>query len=217
MILIDKIVSSGNLQKAWKWLARRRKDSHHNNDYWHLCHHRQVLESKIIGQVRDGSYLFSPCKQHNGCSVWSAEDALVIKAMALVLTEYLCPRLSKNCYHLAGNGGAKGCVRAVKQEVDQYRFVCRSDVNSYYATVDHSILQRQLRALIPREITLTLLKRMLDRLDDVNGELHKVITGISKGNPISPLLAAHCSPWMKRSVSIAKSMISFMGVSWMTG
>ncbi|MCI5180666.1 MAG: hypothetical protein D3911_15380 [Candidatus Electrothrix sp. AW3_4] len=125
MILIDQIVSAENMQEAWKWLASRRKNSHHNNDYWHLCHHREELEPQIIEQVRNGSYLFSPCKQYNGCSVWAAQDALVIKAMALFLTEYLYPKLSKDCYHLAGNGGAKGCVRAVKQEVDQYRFVCR--------------------------------------------------------------------------------------------
>ena len=96
MILIDRIVASENMQASCKWLAIRRKDSHHNNDYWHLCHHRQELEPKIIEQVRNGSYLFSPCKQYNGCSVWSAEDALVIKAIALVLTEHLCPRLSLN-------------------------------------------------------------------------------------------------------------------------
>ncbi len=190
MRLIDEVVSTENMQAAWKWLASRRKDSHHNNDYWHLCHHRQELEPTIIEQIRNGSYLFSPRKQYNSCSVLLAEDALVIKAISLVLTEDLCPRLSKNCYHLAGNGGAKGCVNAVSECVDEYRFVCRSDVNSYYATIDHGILQRQLRALIPCETTLTLLNRMLDRLDDVNGELHKVVIGLSKGNPISPLLGA---------------------------
>ena len=124
-MLIERIVAPDTLHAAWKWLASRRKDSHHNNDYW-LCHHRQELEPRIIEQVRNGTYVFSPCRSYKGCSVWSAQDALVLKAMALVLTEYLCPKLSKYCYHLMGNGGAKGCVRAVKQEVDQYRFVCRT-------------------------------------------------------------------------------------------
>ncbi len=81
-------------------------------------------------------------------------------------------------------------MRAVNQCVEDYRFVCRSDVNSYYATIAHAILKRQLKMLIPCETTLTLLHRMLDRLDDVNGVLHHVDIGLSKGNPISPLLGA---------------------------
>ncbi len=39
--------------------------------------------------------------------LWSAKDALVLKAMSIVLGEHLKPVLSYNCYHLAGNGGAK--------------------------------------------------------------------------------------------------------------
>ncbi|MCI5207324.1 MAG: hypothetical protein D3910_00675, partial [Candidatus Electrothrix sp. ATG2] len=72
MNLIERIVAPDTLHAAWKWLARRRKDTHHNNDYWHLCHHRQELEPRIIEQLRNGTYSFSPCRSYNGCSVWSA-------------------------------------------------------------------------------------------------------------------------------------------------
>ena len=190
MTLIDRIVAPNNLQAAWQWLASRRKDSHYNNDYWDLRHHRQQLEPKLIEEIRTGTYRFSPCKQYDGVLVWSAQDSLVLKAMAIVLTEYLSPKLSPRCFHLAGNGGAKGCVNAVSETVDDYRFVCRSDVNSYYATIDHGILMKQLRELIPCETVLALLGRMLDRLDDVYGVYHHVEIGISKGNPMSPLLGA---------------------------
>jgi hypothetical protein len=89
-----------------------------------------------------------------------------------------------------GNGGAKGCVRDVTRCVGDYRFVCRSDVNSYYASINHGILLRQLRELISCEVTLTLLERMLRRLDDVGGDLRHVDIGLSKGNALSPLLGA---------------------------
>ncbi len=190
MGLIEQIVAAENLQAAWAWLASRRKRSHHNSDYWHLRHHRQQLEPEIIAAICDGTYQFSPCQQYEGGLVWCAQDALVLKAMAQVLSPYLNPQLSQHCFHLAGNGGAKDCVNAVHEQVDEYRFVCRSDVNSYYATIDHGILIKQLQALIPSETVLTLLSRMLDRLDDVQGVLHPVEIGISKGNPLSPLLGA---------------------------
>ena len=122
--------------------------------------------------------------------VWSAQDSLVLKAITLLLSDELRPKLSPRCFHLAGQGGAKGCVNAVSKTVDDDRYVCRSDVNSYYAMIDHGILMKQLQALIPCDIVLNLLSRMLDRLDDVQGVLHSVDIGISKGHPISPLLGA---------------------------
>ncbi len=187
---IEQIVAADNWQAAWKWLESRRKNSHYNNDYWHLRHHRQRLEPQIIEQLRTGTYHFSPCKQYDGCLVWTAQDALVLKAITLVLTKQLSPQLSQHCFHLAGHGGSKGCVRAVNQCVDEYRFVCRSDVNSYYATINHKLLKKQLAGLIPCDIVLDLISKMLDRLDDVQGILHSVDIGISKGNPLSPLLGA---------------------------
>lgn len=190
MNLIAQITAPENFQAAWHWLESRRKDSHYNNDYWHLRHHRATLEPAMLEATQNGTYWFSPCQVYQGISVWSAQDALVMKAITQVLTNFLCPQLSDHCFHLVGHGGAKGCVREVDSRVEQYHYVCRSDVNSYYATINHALLKKQLRALIPCEITLTLLERMLDRLDDLNGVLHTVDIGISKGNPLSPLLGA---------------------------
>lgn len=69
--------------------------------------------------------------------LWSAADALVLKATALVLGNFLRPYLSPQCYHLAGNGGAKGAVRAVQAQVEHASFVFRSDVKGYYEAIDH--------------------------------------------------------------------------------
>ena len=41
---------------------------------------------------------------------------------------------------------------------------------------------------IPDQQLMLLIQRMLARLDDVNGELFTVDTGINKGNALSPLL-----------------------------
>jgi hypothetical protein len=66
--------------------------------------------------------------------------ALLLKAVALVLTEDLKPHLSPHCYHIAGHGGLKGAVRAVADNLAEKQFVLRSDVLSYYASIDHQIL-----------------------------------------------------------------------------
>ena len=192
--MLAEIASDKIIERAYQWLCKARKDSHYNNDVWHLRFHWQTLKRQIQQQLLNGDYHFSPCRAYKvndeSVGVWCAQDALVLKAMSLVLTEALTPQLSEHCYHLKGKGGTKGCVMQVKEHVDNYRFVCRSDVNSYYATVNHRILLKQLKVLIPDNSVMLLIERMLARLDDVNGVLFSVDVGINKGNPLSPLLGA---------------------------
>ncbi len=191
---LEQVIKDANLALAYQWLCQARKDSHHNHDVWHLRFHWASIKSELQQQLRAGEYRFEPCRtiQVGGESVgvWCARDALVLKALTLVLTDQLAPRLSDDCYHLAGRGGAKGCVRQVKGAVDGYHFVCRSDVDSYYATIDHQVLLDLLAERIGDGRVLALIEQMLTRLDNVNGSLHHVDKGISKGNPLSPLLGA---------------------------
>ena len=188
------IASDETIDLAYAWLCHARRDAHHNHEIWHLRTHWAERKGAIQAQLLAGTYQFSPCKSCKvdgvSMSIWGPEDALVLKAMTLVLTEYLKPQLSDDCYHLAGRGGQKGCVREVESSIGNYNFVCRSDVNSYYATIDHDVLIKQLKTYIQDEAVITLIKRMLDRVDDVHAELFHVTIGISNGNSLSPLLGA---------------------------
>lgn len=60
--------------------------------------------------------------------LWSARDALVLKAMALVLGAYL--PVSRRCTHIKGHGGATYAVREVRDHLPDHRFVWRTDVKS---------------------------------------------------------------------------------------
>ena len=192
--LLERIASDTVLTEAYTWLCDARKDAHHNSDVWHLRFYWSRIKVEIQNDLLQGCYRFSPCKTFfvDGESLgrWCAQDALVLKAMAIVLSEALANQLPQHCVHLAGRGGAKGCVSLVQKRVQDYAFVCRSDVNSYYATVDHNVLRRELRELIEDRRVCALIDLMLGRVDDINGELRSVEKGISKGNPLSPLLGA---------------------------
>ena len=72
--------------------------------------------------------------------LWSAQDALVLKVISIVLGEHLKPALSRNCYHLAGYGGTKAASRATARHLKQGQHIIKSDVESYYANIDHEIL-----------------------------------------------------------------------------
>ena len=95
--------------------------------------------------------------------VWSALDALVLKATALVLTAHWLPVLSPRCYHLEGRGGAKAAVRFVDTQCADNTFVFRTDVKSYYASIDHEILLAMLGRHVPDGRVLDLLRQYVRR------------------------------------------------------
>ncbi|MEM6406283.1 MAG: reverse transcriptase domain-containing protein [Pseudomonadota bacterium] len=192
--MIEKIAATDTLAQAYIWYTSTRQDAHNNHEVWHLRRNWAQIRPRIQAQLRNGTYQFTLCRacQVAGTwqSVWNAPDAVVLKAMARILTEQLSPHLSRDCYHLAGRGGQKGCVRRIKHAIRRYRYVCHSDVDSYYATINHQVLFAQIHERISDPKVRTLIARLLDRLDDVNAELHRVTVGITQGNSLSPLLGA---------------------------
>lgn len=94
--------------------------------------------------------------------LWSAQDALVLKAMAIVLGEHLKPVLSHNCYHLASNG-AKAAVRATARYLKKGQHVMKSDVRGYYASIDHEILFNLLQEDVPDRFVQKLLWQYIKR------------------------------------------------------
>ncbi len=98
----------------------------------------------------------------------------MLKAMSIVLGEHLRPVLSSDCYHLKGNGGAKAAVRAVSRHLKPGQHVMKSDVKSYYASIDHEILFRQLEDYVPDKSVLNLLWQYMRRTVYCDGFYHDV-------------------------------------------
>jgi hypothetical protein len=73
------------------------EDYHHNNDVWQL--RRWWAEKKLflVAQLRAGTYRFREQRCVRGLGevkkIWATQDALVLKALAIVLHEVLQPHL----------------------------------------------------------------------------------------------------------------------------
>lgn len=122
----------------------------------------------------------------------TAADAVVLKALAWGLAEYVGAAVPECCTHLAGRGGLKGGVRALQRALSSARtpWVLKSDVADYYASLDHSVLMQQWGAIVEDPRILDLLYQVIDRVEVRDGNYTAVGRGIAKGCPLSPLMGA---------------------------
>jgi RNA-directed DNA polymerase len=112
----------------------------------------------------------------------------VLKALTLVLAQVL--PVSPRCTHIKGNGGAKAAVRQVRAALARNHFVLRTDVKSYYASIDHLLLIDRLALYIREPNILNLLGQYLRRTAESGGWFWDCERGISLGCPLSPLIGA---------------------------
>ncbi len=191
MSILTQITSDDVLDTAHEWLCRRRRDYSANSDVWALRRNWPREKEQIKRELLSGNYRFSllsriTLKDGEDTELWSARDALVLKALAIVLGEHL--PVSSRCTHIKGHGGAKYAVREVRDHLAANRFVLRTDVKSYYASIDHLMLLDQLAFHIKDRRVLNLVGQYLRRTSERGGSFWDYEKGISLGCPLSPLM-----------------------------
>ncbi len=191
---MDEIASESVLNQAYAWLCERRLDYSANDDVWDVRWQWEELRPKLQEWLRAGVYRIGAARRFPAgdemVEVWPALDALVLKAIALVLTAHWLPNLSPHCYHVEGRGGAKAAVRFVNEHIADNPFVFRTDVKSYYASIDHDILLALLAEDVPDQRVLDLLRQYVRRTIYDDGLYEDVTQGISLGCPLSPLMGS---------------------------
>ena len=191
---MEEIGSDEVLEEAYAWLCKRREYYSHNDDVWQVRYHWDEIKPQLQSQLLQGDYSFSPLRrvhlQGQCLEIWTALDSLVLKSMAIVLAKHLAPKLSRRCTHLAGNGGAKAAVREVLSHLPKNKFVFRTDVKSYYASIRHDIVHAQLAEHIDDPRLLALLWQYMRRSVYDGGLYEEIEQGISLGCPLSPLMGA---------------------------
>jgi RNA-directed DNA polymerase len=107
--LITKIASDEVIDAAYAWLCKRREKWSPQNDVWDLRWRWQTAKPAIQAALLAGEYVFQPLYEvrlpQEIREYWGTQDALVLKAVALVLGEHLKPFISANCVHVTGHGG----------------------------------------------------------------------------------------------------------------
>lgn len=191
--LLSRLASNEVLDAAYAWLCEARREYPASADIWSFRRDWENQRSFIARDLLAGRYRFGLLDRivrPNGEEVdlWASPDALVLKALSIVLAAVL--PVSSRCTHVKGNGGAKAAVRQVQAELKHNRFVLRTDVKSYYASIDHVLLMERLAALVPERAILNLCGQYMKRASEMAGWFFSCDRGISLGCPLSPLMGA---------------------------
>lgn len=102
-------------------------------------------------------------------AIWSSQDALIIKVLTSIMQEWLKPFLLKTCYHLKSHGGLKGAVRDVMKQLPIYNFFCKTNVHSYYDSIDHHTMLIKLHDYMSDRIIIGYVWQFLNRCVEWGG------------------------------------------------
>ena len=129
--LMQALTSEAVLDDAYAWLCRQRKRWPASADIWTYRRQWATEKARLQRELHAGTYQLGLLRRTtlaNGEEVdlWSARDALVMKALTLALQPVL--PVSTHCTHLKDHEGLKGTVRQVQAHVVSHPFVFKTDV-----------------------------------------------------------------------------------------
>ena len=116
---------------------------------------------------------------------WSDSSSKILKLAFFRLRESIIRKLGAYCMHLKGRGGIKGSVRCIYNKINSYPYAARFDIESFYGSINHKVLFRQLDKL-NIDPSLMLIIRDYVKIPDTD---NKGI-GIVAGGALSTLLGA---------------------------
>jgi RNA-directed DNA polymerase len=182
-------------QNAFQWLCKCRKNHPPDSDIGGMKREWPNQADRIIRMFASGSYRLAVQKKvtlacGDTIAMWSSKDSIVIKVLTGILQDGLEPCLSESCYHLKGHGGLKGAVRDVMNHLPDYTFFCKTDVKSYYDSMDHVILMMKLHDYIQDQKIIGYVWQFFNRCVEWGGLYQDITRGIARGSSLSPLLGA---------------------------
>jgi RNA-directed DNA polymerase len=194
MLDTQHVFTETTLDTAYSWLCKQRRNFPANADIWHLRFHWHTIRVELLQTLHKQDYTFMPLSvvtkaDGETLHLWSSQDALVLKMLAMALPEALA--LSPLCTHIKGHGGLKATVSALHAALPDYRYVMKTDVKGYYESIDHTILLRQLDKDIADPFIWRLFVQFVKRTVERGGTCKSIHCGISRGCPLSPVIAAY--------------------------
>jgi RNA-directed DNA polymerase len=175
-------------------MSKRGRHESHRSGLWHFLFHFALERGVVVQSLLKGHWSFSWCDgvRLPGRKEWVIVrpyiDRFVVTLVRIYLTAALRPHLAANHYYSRAGRGRKVAIRDFLQLRNRYNYVFKTDVRSYYASIDQARLLAKLAAYIPQTV-LKLVKDIINPVIHVNGTWHQSCQGIPVGCGLSPILA----------------------------
>ncbi len=192
--LLSQVVSTENLDNAFKAVYPRRQKNGPNSCIWSLSLRWPEVRDEMRIRLLAGNYELSPVSVYRSdqgyLSCWGSYDAVILKALSLVLAPLVSDSVGTRCYHLRGHGGIKGAMTKLRSNTAQYQYAIKSDVHQFYDSMNHKLVLTHCKTLIKDKRIIHLIAQYLNRCEVLDGDHRLIEYGIPKGCPLSPLMGA---------------------------
>jgi RNA-directed DNA polymerase len=202
--LISLVASLTALDSAFNDLydAKIKKQKDHNNIFWHYARNWQTRRLILRQELQNGTYLLGPITNYTiptgigaettEVSVWDDESLIVLKVLKNVLEPYLKSKMDLTAAsHLKDHGGLKASVNKANKLSQHNKFIMKTDIAKFYASINHNKLGDILADYISDKRVLNLIMQYCNRCEIKNAAHYLVNTrSIPRGCPLSPLMGA---------------------------
>ncbi|MDM5231850.1 group II intron reverse transcriptase/maturase [Lysinibacillus pakistanensis] len=198
--LIDRIVTNGNLWRAYKKVKENGGAPGVDGITVHelKSHLRKHFEPLKI-KLRDGTYQPQPVKRvaipksdgtKRYLGIPCVLDRVVQQAILQVIDPIIDPHFSKKSFGFRKGRNAHQAIELAEQYYQEgYRTVVDCDLKSYFDTIHHQRLRAYLEEFITDKIVLKLIWKFL-RSGILDKDTYVETTeGAPQGGPLSPILA----------------------------
>ena len=176
------------------YLKQRSQPPHHS--FWLFFHDFKKQAPIRCRHYLSGEYFPSPMIGAHGKRLcvpyWSFWDKIFQKILFEKIKTTFKHVIAPNCYHLRGPTIIHTLIQDIQQQLSSqhYHYVIKTDIASYYRSIDHQCLLQRLNETYHDKMVLTYLERIITALLDVGGELLQKTTGIPQGSVLSGFFSA---------------------------
>lgn len=169
------------------------EETHH---WWSFSYKWKSTIKSCLSTFIAGDYLFSPMKQYcfpeETIRIWCYSDRLMVRLLFLMLKPCFKHIIPPTCHSLKGPLAIQGITQDIKAALGSgaYHFAMRIDIRSYYASIDHGVLQKQLEAVLDDKRALHYLNAIVTIAIDKEGVIFRPEKGIPLRSALSPFFGA---------------------------
>ena len=176
--------------------ARRVGAASDRSPWWLFAYEKQQSFKRWLQDFAKGEHRFSPLREYffagESTKVWSYPDRLMIHLLLKIIRPTFKHVISKQCFHLSGPSSLRKITALVKAALttNDYHYAIRLDIRSYYASIDHEILLKQLKENYDDPKLINYFQQMITVAVDKNAQLTLPKKGIPLRSALSPFFGA---------------------------